>query len=122
MFSLYDYPIPGQDDLPLCSTHGQQLELKEVVIYDKIATEAGAPDPTAGIAKTSSSLMSKNSFRGVKIVGLPHSSPIRISSVFVTSHFRSVEFGCYLIEVLSRPPLKAQLSRNLKNLLSITRT
>jgi hypothetical protein len=30
MFSLYDYPIPGKDGLPLCELHGTQLESKEV--------------------------------------------------------------------------------------------
>ena len=38
MFSLYDYPIPGKGGLPLCELHGQQLESKEVVLYDKEAT------------------------------------------------------------------------------------
>ena len=44
MFSLYDYPIPGKDGLPLCEEHGRQLELKEVVLFDKEATEASPPD------------------------------------------------------------------------------
>jgi len=44
MFSLYDYPMPGKRGLPLCEKHGRQLELKEVVIYDKDATEAFPPD------------------------------------------------------------------------------
>ena len=44
MFSLYEYPIPGKNGLPLCEEHGQQLELKEVVLYDKEATEIALPD------------------------------------------------------------------------------
>jgi hypothetical protein len=44
MFSLYDYPIPGKRDLPLCEQHGRQLEQKEAVILDKEATEASQPD------------------------------------------------------------------------------
>jgi hypothetical protein len=44
MFSLYDYPIPGKSGLPLCEEHGQQLELKEVVLYDKLATKLAPPD------------------------------------------------------------------------------
>jgi hypothetical protein len=43
MFSLNDYPIPGKDGLPLCEQHGRQLELKEVVLYDEIATEKSPP-------------------------------------------------------------------------------
>jgi hypothetical protein len=34
MFSLGEYPILGKDGLPLCVLHGQQLELKEVVLVD----------------------------------------------------------------------------------------
>ena len=44
MFSLYDYPVPGKSGLPLCEEHGRQLELKEVVLYDKQATELAPPD------------------------------------------------------------------------------
>jgi hypothetical protein len=44
MFSLYDYPIPGKRGLPLCEKHSRQLELKEVVVYDKEVTEAFPPD------------------------------------------------------------------------------
>ena len=44
MFSLYDYPILGKRGLPLCEKHGHQLEMKEVVVYDKEATEAFPPD------------------------------------------------------------------------------
>ena len=44
MFSLYEYPIPGKDGLPLCKKHGKQLEMKEIVVYDKGATEALPPD------------------------------------------------------------------------------
>ena len=43
MFSLYDYPIPGKDGLPLCKQHGAQLEMKEVVLFDKEATAASSP-------------------------------------------------------------------------------
>ena len=44
MFSLGDYPIPGKDGVPLCQKHGKQLEMKEVVLFDKEATEANPPD------------------------------------------------------------------------------
>ena len=44
MFSLYDYPVPGKSGLPLCEEHGRQLEKKEVVLYDKQATELAPPD------------------------------------------------------------------------------
>jgi hypothetical protein len=44
MFSPYEYTIPGKNGLPLCEEHGQQLELKEVVLYDKEATEIAPPD------------------------------------------------------------------------------
>jgi len=39
MFSLYDYPIQGKDDLSLCEEHGKKLEMLEVVIIDREATE-----------------------------------------------------------------------------------
>jgi hypothetical protein len=44
MFSLYAYPIPGKDGLPLCEQHGRQLERKEVLLYDEEATEISPPD------------------------------------------------------------------------------
>ena len=44
MLSLYDYPIPGKSGLPLCQEHGKQLEMKEVVVLDQIATEIAPPD------------------------------------------------------------------------------
>ena len=44
MFSLYEYPVPGKDGLPLCQKHGKQLEMKEVVVYDEEATEAYPPE------------------------------------------------------------------------------
>ena len=44
MFSLFKYPIAGKDGLPLCEKHGRQLELKEVVVFDKEVTEASPPD------------------------------------------------------------------------------
>ena len=44
MFSLYGYPIPSKNGLPLCEEHGQQLELKEVVLYNREATEIAPPD------------------------------------------------------------------------------
>jgi hypothetical protein len=44
MFSLYDFPIPGKRGLPLCQEHGKQLEMKEVVVFDKVATEIAPPD------------------------------------------------------------------------------
>ena len=44
VFSLYEYPVSGKNGLPLCEEHGKQLELKEVVLYDKKVTEAQPPD------------------------------------------------------------------------------
>ena len=44
MFSLYEYPIPGKNSLLLCEEHGQQLELKEVVLYDRETTKMAPPD------------------------------------------------------------------------------
>ena len=44
MFSLGDYPIPGKHGVPLCQEHGKQLEMKEVVVFDKEATEVSPPD------------------------------------------------------------------------------
>ena len=44
MFSLCDYPVPGKDGLPLCKLHGKKLEMLEVVIFDREATELGPPD------------------------------------------------------------------------------
>jgi hypothetical protein len=44
MFSIYHYPILGKAGLPLCEEHGRQLELKEVVLFDKVATEMAPPD------------------------------------------------------------------------------
>jgi len=44
MFSLYDYPVPGKDVLPLCKIHGKKLEMLEVVIFDREATEVSPPD------------------------------------------------------------------------------
>ena len=44
MFSLYEYPILEKDGSPLCEGHGKQLELKEVVLYDKESTELAQPD------------------------------------------------------------------------------
>ena len=38
MFSLYDYPIPGKDGLPLCELHSKKFEMKEVVIIDSEAS------------------------------------------------------------------------------------
>ena len=35
IFSLYEYPVSGKNGLPLCEEHGKQLELKEVLLYDK---------------------------------------------------------------------------------------
>ena len=43
MFSLYEYPISGKDGLPLCQKHGRQLEMKEVVIFDREATDVFLP-------------------------------------------------------------------------------
>jgi RNA-splicing ligase RtcB len=43
MFSLYEYPIEGKDGLTLCEQHGNHLEMKEVVVYDREATEAFPP-------------------------------------------------------------------------------
>jgi len=44
MFSLYNYPIEGKDGMPLCQEHGKKLEMKEVVIIDRQATELRPPD------------------------------------------------------------------------------
>ena len=44
MQSFGDYPIPGKDGIPLCQKHGNQLEMKEVVLFNKEATEANPPD------------------------------------------------------------------------------
>jgi hypothetical protein len=44
MFSLYEYPLAGKDGLTLCAQHGQQLEEKEVVLYDKDAMEKSLPN------------------------------------------------------------------------------
>jgi hypothetical protein len=35
MVSLYEYPVYGKNVLSLCEEHGKQLELKEVLLYDK---------------------------------------------------------------------------------------
>ena len=43
MFSLYDYPIVGKAGLPLCELHGNQLELKEVVLNAEDATMLAQP-------------------------------------------------------------------------------
>ena len=39
MFSLYDYPIPGKDGLPLCRVHSRKLEMLEAVIFDREVTD-----------------------------------------------------------------------------------
>jgi hypothetical protein len=44
IFSVYEYPIPGKNGLPLCQQHGKQLEMKEVVLFDREATEISPPD------------------------------------------------------------------------------
>ena len=44
MFSLHDYPIEGKCSLLLCQEYGRQFEMKEVVLYDLVATEAFPPD------------------------------------------------------------------------------
>jgi hypothetical protein len=43
MFSLNEYPNSGEDGLPRCEEHGKQLEKKEVVLFDKEATEVLPP-------------------------------------------------------------------------------
>ncbi len=45
VLSLYDYPIPGKDGLSICKIHGKKLEMLEVVIFDREATELSPPDP-----------------------------------------------------------------------------
>jgi hypothetical protein len=45
MFSFSNYPIPGKSGFPLCQKHGKQLDMKEVVVLDRIATELTPPDP-----------------------------------------------------------------------------
>jgi hypothetical protein len=44
MFSLYEYPVIGKAGLPLCELHGNQFELKEVILYDEEATLLAPPD------------------------------------------------------------------------------
>ena len=44
MFSLDDYPIPGKYGISLFQEHGNQLEMKEVVLFDIEATEVSPPD------------------------------------------------------------------------------
>ena len=44
MFSPYDHPIPGKDGLPLCEKHGKKLEMLEVVIIDREATDLSPPN------------------------------------------------------------------------------
>jgi hypothetical protein len=44
MFSLDEYPIVGKRGIPLCQEHGRQLEMKEVVVLDRIATEIAPPE------------------------------------------------------------------------------
>lgn len=44
MFSFDGYPIEGKRGFPLCKKHGKQLEVKEVVIFDREATDASPPD------------------------------------------------------------------------------
>ena len=49
MFSFGRYPIIGKDGVPLCDIHGRQLEMKEVVIYDREATEINPPRSLLGV-------------------------------------------------------------------------
>ena len=44
MFSLDEYPIACKRGIPLCQEHGKQLEMKEVVVLDHLATELAPPD------------------------------------------------------------------------------
>ena len=44
MFSLYKYPVIGKAGLSLCELHGNQFEMKEVVLYDEEATKLAQPD------------------------------------------------------------------------------
>jgi hypothetical protein len=44
MFSPYKYRIFRKAGLPLCELHGNQLEVKEVVLYDEEATQLAPPD------------------------------------------------------------------------------
>ncbi len=44
MFSIDNYPVAGKRGLPLCRVHGEQLEQKEVVVYDQNATEQYPPN------------------------------------------------------------------------------
>ena len=44
LFSLYDYPVRGKDGLPLCEKHGKKLEMLEVLIFDREASELRPPD------------------------------------------------------------------------------
>ena len=49
MFSLSKYPIRGKAGLPLCELHDRQLEMKEVVMYDREATGIEPPDHLLGV-------------------------------------------------------------------------
>ncbi len=42
MFSFDEYPTDGKHGIPLCQEHGKQLEMKEVVVLDQIATRDGS--------------------------------------------------------------------------------
>ena len=44
MFSLDGYPVDEKRGLPLCGKHGNQLEQKELVLFDGEVTEASPPD------------------------------------------------------------------------------
>jgi len=44
MFSLYRLLPTEKLGVPLCKEHGRQLELKEVVVFDKEGSEAFPPD------------------------------------------------------------------------------
>jgi len=43
VLSSYDYPILGESKSPLCQELGRQLEMKEVVLFDRSAAEAFPP-------------------------------------------------------------------------------
>jgi hypothetical protein len=44
MFTLDEYPISGKRGIPLCQRHGRQLEMKEVVVLDREATNIMPPN------------------------------------------------------------------------------
>jgi len=46
MFSFGDFSIADKRSIHMCQEHGMQLEMKEVVVLDQIATEMISPART----------------------------------------------------------------------------